>query len=1169
MDNKSTKNKSRLAVRFRNMNVLLITFILLIVAIVSIAFVTNLTDSVSRDYARFYTLDSVNILGSHLNKELSLVQHATQSSEIIDWFKDEDNAEKKDAAYQKMMLYADMLQIGGMYFVIYDSLNEYDISNDTAFDDFQPFSKLDPEVLYDQWFFRAMSSEYDFTLNLDIDKVTNTRRLWINHKVEHNGDAVGILCSALQFDEVFHELFGEYDQQGVIGYVIDYNGIIQISSYEPEPDLLEVTTNIEELEEESSIFEVTSDPAFVTAVNKFLESPSIHQERQEPDVVKLTDGDFQFLSIAPIPGTNWLKVTFYSSDALFDSTRVLVLISIVLLTYVIHVVLNSLVIRRLLFKPLSLLTRSVSSDHDSNSIYGLSRDDEIGDLARETKETWDSLSENTESLLISKEEIEHQAKVLSAINIMATALFSAEDDDVFEASLPESMKLMAECMDLDRIYIWQSVRAEKVHNFVLTYEWLGDSGDYGNPVRVGQIFSFALHAPTWMEKFLRDEVICGPVSSMPDKERAILEESGVKSVLAVPVHLHGQFWGFISFDNCRIEGTLKQDEIDILRSGSLIIASAINRNSMTLHLKEVAVQAEAASRSKSEFLANMSHEIRTPMNSIIGFSELALDNEVSPRTKDYLNKILENSDWLLQIINDILDISKIESGKMVLENIPFNLSEMFSACRTVIMPKAIEKGLAMHFYAEPSFGKQLHGDPVKLRQVLVNLLSNAVKFTNSGMIKVLAIVKETTADNVTISFEVKDSGIGITDEQLGRIFDPFTQAESGTTRKYGGSGLGLPITKSIIELMGGTLIVDSIPGVGSKFNFDITFDTIDVDEKSKARESTSFSNTEKPIFSGEVLLCEDNAMNQHVISEHLARVGLRTAIANNGEIGLNMVKDRLKSVADDSSKKLFDLILMDIHMPVMDGIEAASEILKLNTGIPIVAMTANVMSNDREIYDSVGMYDCVGKPFTSKELWRCLMKYLKPVELKTENASLKEQADMVLRQHLINNFVSNNKTKFSEIEDAIEAGDIKLAHRLTHTLKGNAGQLNKILLQNAAEEVEGLLSNGENLTTPQQMKVLDMELRTTLAELTPMVTEITSLPSGQNGSPDAADTADAYELLLRLESVLKDNNMDSLTYVDGLRSIPGSEELIQRIINFDYDPALESLAKLMEGFRTE
>jgi signal transduction histidine kinase len=215
----------------------------------------------------------------------------------------------------------------------------------------------------------------------------------------------------------------------------------------------------------------------------------------------------------------------------------------------------------------------------------------------------------------------------------------------------------------------------------------------------------------------------------------------------------------------------------------LLIGNAFLRHDMALNLKNAAEKAKAANRSKSAFLANMSHEIRTPMNSIIGFSELAQDDDISLKTRDYLIKIQKNSEWLLQIINDILDISKIESGKMELESIPFDLHEAFAACRTVIMPKAIEKGLAMHFYAEPSVGKRLYGDPTRLRQVLVNLLSNAVKFTNSGMIKMLAAITNVDADRVTMYFEVKDSGIGMTPEQMGRIFDQFTQGESGTTRK--------------------------------------------------------------------------------------------------------------------------------------------------------------------------------------------------------------------------------------------------------------------------------------------------------------------------------------------------------------------------------------------------
>jgi len=382
---------------------------------------------------------------------------------------------------------------------------------------------------------------------------------------------------------------------------------------------------------------------------------------------------------------------------------------------------------------------------------------------------------------------------------------------------------------------------------------------------------------------------------------------------------------------------------------------------------------DEASKVKSSFLATMSHEIRTPMNSIMGFTELALDDETSPKTRDYLTKIQTNSEWLLQIINDILDISKIESGKMELERIPFDMHELFSSCRALVMPKAVEKGILLHFYAEPSVGKKPLGDPTRLRQVFVNLISNAIKFTNVGMVKVQSEIIKTTENSATMAFVIKDSGIGMTPEQIERVFDSFTQAESGTMRKYGGTGLGLAISRTIVEMMGGHLVVESSPGVGSKFSFELTFETIDYTQEELEKKKSYLNDISKPTLEGEVLICEDNEMNQFVIVEHLARVGLKAVVAENGRIGVDIVKDRIRK-----GERLFDLIFMDIHMPVMDGFEAADEINKLNINIPMVAMTANVMNEDMDVYKLSGIPDCVGKPFTSQELWRCLLKYFTP-----------------------------------------------------------------------------------------------------------------------------------------------------------------------------------------------
>jgi len=493
-------------------------------------------------------------------------------------------------------------------------------------------------------------------------------------------------------------------------------------------------------------------------------------------------------------------------------------------------------------------------------------------------------------------------------------------------------------------------------------------------------------------------------------------------------------------------------------------------------LESALEQAKAASKAKSNFLSGMSHEIRTPMNSIVGFSELALDEDVSPKAKKYLENILENSDGLLQIINDILDISKIESGRMELENVPFLPQDIFDACRTMTMPKAVEKGLKMHIYAEPHVGKVPLGDPTRLRQVFTNLLSNAVKFTNKGVVRLVSSVEDISEETITVYFEVTDTGIGMTTEQIQKIFDPFIQAESGTTRKYGGTGLGLAITKNIIEMMGGSLSVESTPRVGSKFSFHLTFDTIDIGEDELLLRQIVQSELQKPMFEGEILLFEDNIMNQQVACEHLARVGLKTVVAENGVVGVKTVKNRIKDIKNGTINKQFDLIFMDMHMPEMDGLEAAAIISEMNLGIPIVAMTANVMTSDRELYEENGMNDYVGKPFTSQELWRCLLRYLKPLDWQSDDKVQLKQADDELHQMLINRFVDTNSDICSEIDIALNEGNIKLAHRLVHTLKSNAGQLGKKSLQKAAEDMENNLKDEKNLTAPNQMDVLKTEV---------------------------------------------------------------------------------------------
>ncbi|TDE30568.1 response regulator [Flavobacterium ranwuense] len=499
------------------------------------------------------------------------------------------------------------------------------------------------------------------------------------------------------------------------------------------------------------------------------------------------------------------------------------------------------------------------------------------------------------------------------------------------------------------------------------------------------------------------------------------------------------------------------------------------------------ILAENAVKAKQQFLSNMSHEIRTPMNAIIGFTKVVLKTDLTAKQKEYLNAIKMSGDALIVLINDILDLAKVDAGKMTFEKTPFKMKSSISAMLHLFETKILEKNLRLVKEYDDNIPDVLIGDPVRLHQIILNLVSNAVKFTTEGKITVSVRLLHEEEDKLIIEFAVTDTGIGIPEEKIGKIFENFQQASSGTSRLYGGTGLGLAIVKQLVEPQGGSIRVKSIVEEGSTFSFTLSFQKTNSD----AELENEMMELDTEIKNIKVLVVEDIPLNQLLMKTLLDDFGFARDIAENGKIAVEKLKENY-----------YDIILMDLQMPEMNGFEATEYIRNtMKSKIPIIALTADVTTVDLAKCKAVGMNDYIAKPVDEKLLYSKIVGILKKPKLAKLTAKINENLEdtnsSMKKIKCIDLVYLNQRTK-SNPTLMMEMISLYLSQTpsLINTIKQSLEDENWPLLGAAAHKmipsfsIMGISTNFENIAKKIQEFALTQEKSEGIEDLVQQLEEI-------------------------------------------------------------------------------
>ena len=599
------------------------------------------------------------------------------------------------------------------------------------------------------------------------------------------------------------------------------------------------------------------------------------------------------------------------------------------------------------------------------------------------------------------------------------------------------------------------------------------------------------------------------------------------------------------------------------------------RKAVDTQIQQSRRDAELATQAKSEFLDCMSHEIRTPLNAIIGMAHLALDLPLERQPRDYLEKIDRAAKKLVGTINGVLDLSKIEAGKLSLEQVGFNLRELVDDVLLLVRQRAADKGLRLLLEIPPALPSHYLGDPLRLAQVLTNLVDNAIKFTEAGQVCIGVCLMRQWDDRVLLRLSVTDTGVGLSDEQQARLFNAFVQADRSISRRYGGSGLGLNIAKKIVQMMQGDIEVKSQLGQGAAFHFTVQLQLPQAPlagsngAPSRAPGARPVSEHARLLAGSRVLVVEDNPLNRDVLQGLLRQVGVQAVLAANGAEALRLLR----------AAPHFDAVLMDCQMPVMDGFGTAQQIRACPhwQALPIIAVTACSPADVQGRALAAGMNDLLSKPLDVDELYRTLVRWIRQLDLPPAPPSARlpdngpgrvyrgvdpvlglalVNQDLALQHKLLAGFRHSQQSIIERLRLAEAAGDWQAIGFLAHSLQGSAGSIGATAVRQAARQLEEQCAARADLRPPIE------HLAQCLAPLLADLQELPPVSDDQPAPPHQALSAEQLLQVERLASVLREHNAQALALIDALcAQHPGSglQAIQEQIYRLEFQQAHDLL----------